>query len=242
MFPLTRPVRQALATLALFAFTVVPTGYVAAIAWRVHQPGHLREVEAQIGRQIGLQVTLEGVRYPRPGEVLYRGIVLRQEEPRRKGFTEIARASVLRLRRGDRELTLEAAGLKVRGESPKLFIAQVGALLQRSGESPYERISLSAPGCEFDLGAENLRFALKDVAGTFQADRQTPTVIVSYRLAGQDAATRCELSLSRDRRSEPVLTTVALKTMEGLPLPARVLDVFFPSAYWLGTAARSTAS
>jgi hypothetical protein len=237
MFPLTRPMRQALATLALFVFTVLPSGYVALTAWKIHRPGHLRDVEVEIGRQLGLQVTLEGVAYPRPGEVVYREVVFRQEEPRRKGLTEVARARRVRLRRGDRELTLETEGLRLRGESPKLAMAQVGALLQRSASPAYERVNLSAPTCALDLGPGSLQFDLREVAGTFQTDRTTPKVTVSYRVAAKGSNTRCELTLVRDRKTEPVRTTLTMKTMEGLPLPARVLDLFFDSADWLGTAA-----
>jgi hypothetical protein len=82
MFPVTRPFRQGLATLALVVLTVLPTAFVAAWAWRIHRPGHIRDVEIELGRQLGLQVTIEAVRYPRPGEVEFRGIVLRQDEPR----------------------------------------------------------------------------------------------------------------------------------------------------------------
>ena len=82
MFPLTRPFRQGVATAALFVFTVVPTALVGIHAWRINRPGHIRDVEIELGRQLGIQVSLEGVRYPRPGEVVYRGIVLRHEEPR----------------------------------------------------------------------------------------------------------------------------------------------------------------
>lgn len=242
MFPrtisLTRPYRQALSTLALFALTVVPTIYVTWTAWRINRGEHLREVEGEIGRPLGLHVTIDGVSYPRPGEVVYRGIVLRQEEPRRKGLTEVARAREIRLRRGNRELTLETDGLHLRGESPKLAMAQVGALLQKSGDASFERISLSAPTCDLDLGEKGLRYSLREVAGTFQADRNAPTVTVSYRLATRGASTRCELTLVRDRKAEPVRTTLALKTMEGLPLSARVLDLFFDTADWLGKAAK----
>lgn len=238
MFPLTRPVRQALATLGLIVFTVLPTAYVAGTAWQIHRPGHLRDVEIELGRQLGVQVTLEGVSYPRPSEVHYRGIVFRQEEPRRKGLTEVARAKRLRVRRADRELVVEAEGLRLRGESPKLAVAQVGALLQRHGVPAYDRITLSAPSCDLDLGSERLRFDLREIAGTFQADSAAPTFVVSYRLASKDANTRCELTLTRDRKAEPVKTSVVLKTMEGLPLPARVLNVFFDAADWLGPEAK----
>jgi hypothetical protein len=133
---------------------------------------------------------------------------------------------------------LEAEGLRLAAESPKLALAQVGSLLQRSGGASFERISLNAPSCQLDLGRQALSFDLREVAGTFQTDRVTPTVRVSYRVAGRGSNTRCELSLTRDRKTEPVRTSIVLRTMEGLPLPARVLDPFFDSSEWLGPAAR----
>src|SRR5437763_1831091 len=113
---LTRPHRQVLATMALLLFTVAPTGSVALTAWRLNRPGHARDVEVEISRQLGVRATLEGVRYPRPGEVVYRGVTLRQEEPGRDAsrLTEIARAEVVRFRQAEREVILE--GLRLRGE------------------------------------------------------------------------------------------------------------------------------
>ena len=142
MFPLNRPFRQAMATLALILFTVVPTVFVAIIAWRINRPGHVRDVEIELGRQVGVQVTLEGVRYPRPGETVYQGIVIRQEEPRSKGLAEIIRADEIRLQRADRELTIHLVNPRLRGESPRLGVNQVGVLLQRSGQIPFERINV----------------------------------------------------------------------------------------------------
>src|SRR5690242_6671484 len=123
MLTLTRPQRQVLATLGLLAFSVAPTGYVAFVAWRVNRPGHVRDVEVELGRQFGVRVTLESVRYPRPGEVVLRGVCIRQEEPGRteSRLTEIARADSAWLRKG--ELVLE--GLCLRGEGPRQAIAQV---------------------------------------------------------------------------------------------------------------------
>ena len=237
MFPLTRPVRQGLATVLLVCFTVVPTALVALYAWRINRPGHIRDVEIELGRQLGLQVTLDGVRYPRPGEVIYQKIVLRQEEPRRKELTEIARAGRVRLVRSDRELTLHAEGLKLSGESPQETLAQVGALIQRSGAIPFERIHLAAERCEVDLAREGLHYQVQDVAGEFLADRSQPTLRVAYRLYDARGATRCELTLQRDRLAEPVSTSLVLKTLPGHLLPARVFDVFFDTALWLGPRA-----
>ena len=238
MFPLSRPNRQVVATVALVVLTVAPTFYVAQTAWKISRPGHRHVVEAEIGRLIGLQVTLDAVRYPRPGEVVYQGVVLRQEEPRRKGLTEVARADSVRLRRGDRELTLETEGLRLKAESPRAAMAQVGALLQRSGDATYERVSLSSPTLDLDVGAGVATYRLREVVGNFLADPVEPNLRASYRVVAKGASTRCELTLTRDRKAEPVRTTLAFKTMEGLPLPARVLDPFFDAGGWLGPDAR----
>ncbi len=256
MLPLTRPFRQALATVAVVALTIAPTGYVAWTAWKIQRPGHLRDVEVEMGRQLGLQVSLDGVRYPQPGEIEFRGLVLRQEEPRRTGLTEIARATSARLSKNGREVTLFADGLKLRADGPKQAMALVGALLQRSGDVPFDRVSLIAPEVVLDLTGEAdnrpslavpLAYKIRDLAAMFEADRHTPHLSASYRFADDTSSnaagsTRCELTLTRDRAQEPVQTTVAFKTMDGLPLPARVLDLFFESSEWLGPKARVQGS
>jgi hypothetical protein len=252
MFPLNRPSRQGLATLALFLLTVVPTIWIAATAWRINRPGHIRDVEIELGRQLGLQVTLRDVRYPRPGDVVYRGIVLRQEEARSGGLAEIARADEVRLQRVDRELTIQLENPRVRGESPGLALAQVGALMQRSGLIPFERINVTSASCQLDLGRDDLRFSPREIAGEFLVDPAMPTVRLAYRMPGAATGTisrdvggrgqvaigtHCELTLTRDRRTEPLVTSIVIKTVEGLPLPARVLNAFFNAEDWLGANA-----
>jgi hypothetical protein len=76
------------------------------------------------------------------------------------------------------------------------------------------------------------------VAGEFLVDPAAPAVKLAYRISGEGAGTRCELALTRDRRTEQLETSLIFKTVEGLPLPARVLDVFFDAADWLGTDAK----
>lgn len=240
MFPLTRPVRQGLATAALVVFTILPTAFVGFQVWRINRPGHVRDVEIELGRALGLQVTLESVRYPRPGEVSYRGLVLRQEEPRGGRLAEIARAGLVTLVRGDRELTVSAEDLKLRGESPAQAVAQLGAFLSRSGELPAERINLTAPTCVVHLGEDSAAYTVQELAGEFVADPVRPALRLAYRMAGDEAVggTRCELTLERDRAQDPATTALSFRTVEGPPLPARVLDPFFPSAEWLGIKAR----
>ena len=61
-----------LATILLLLFTALPTLGIAAIAWRINQPGHVRDVEVELGRKLGMHVSLDATGYPAPGEVVYR--------------------------------------------------------------------------------------------------------------------------------------------------------------------------
>jgi hypothetical protein len=242
MFPVTRPTRQAAATLALVVLTVLPTLYVAHTAWRIRRPRHLRAVEAAIGARLGFVVSLDSVRYPKPREVVYRGVVLRQEEPRKKGLVEIGRAKEVRLRQGDRELTLEARGVALRAESPRLAIAEIGSMLQRSNDDANEHVGMTVDTLDVDLGSGIEPYHLRDVVGNYVADSSAPAIRASYRFVSPGASTRCELAMTRDRKAEPVRTTLAFKTVEGLPLPARVLDPFFDSVSWFGRDAKVDGS
>ncbi len=64
MFPLARPYRQILTTVLLVVTTVLPTVYVLVTAWKINRPGHLRDVEVEMSRKLGLQVSLDGILYP----------------------------------------------------------------------------------------------------------------------------------------------------------------------------------
>jgi hypothetical protein len=241
-FTVKRPTRQAFSTMALVCFTILPTLYVTITVWRVNRPWHVREVESELSRVLGMKVSLAGVRHPRPGEDVLSGVVVRQEEPRGKQLLEIGRAGVVRMVRGDHGLVLEADQVHLRAETPRQAMAQCAALFQKADAPTYPRVSFAANSAELDLGpggvAGPLKYEFRDVAGTFEAHPGAPLVIVSFHPTDEGSSTRCEATLTRDHRGQKVRTTLTFKTMEGLPLPARVLDPFFDTADWLGSAAR----
>ena len=170
---------------------------------------------------------------------VYQGIVLRQEEPRGKGLTEIARADA-----GATRAERPGADAPCREPEAQRREPEAGDGPGRTADPALRRTSLRAdqPGraepASSTSDRDALRYSLQDLAGEFLADRSNPTLRVAYRLAEPGAGTRCELTLNRDRSAEPVRTILVLKTLEGPPLPARVLDVFFDSAGWLGPRAK----
>jgi hypothetical protein len=238
MFPVTRPIRQALATVALVLVTILPTAYVAGVAWRINQPGHVRDVEIELGRQLGLQVTLDKVRYPRPGAVLYQGLVLRHDEPQGKSLAEIFRAEAVRIESDNREWIVQLERAQLHGENPRAALERLGKLLEQSARVPFDKVELTAPDFQIDLGQAGLSFRLTDLAGEFQADAATPSCRFAYRIPADGPGTRCETTLVRNRGADPPETSLAFRTVEGPPLPARVLDGFFDSRDWLGDDAK----
>ena len=238
MFPVTRPLRQTVSTVLLIVLTALPTLAIGTIAWRINQPGHVRDVEVELGRKLGMHVSLDGTDYPAPGEVVYRGLVLRAQEPQGKGFAEIGRADLVRLNRTDSDLTILLENPRLHAASPGQGMALVDMIIQRSISIPFERVGVSASACRLDLGKDDLQFTFMDVAGEFLSDPLSPALKLAYRVPGSGKGSRCELVLTRDRRTEPFETSLLFKTVEGSPLPARMLNVLFDADDWLGAEAK----
>lgn len=222
----TRPVRRVVATCAIVVLTMAPTAYVGFTAWRIGQSWQAREVEADLSRRLGLEVTIGKVEYPRPGVVVYRGVVIRSERARGE-LVELARAEALKVRTSGAELVIETDGLRARIAAPGRVLEQAAGLLRPNAfVANFERVSLIAPTCDLEVGEAHWLF--DSIAATLQNSAQGPSAFASYRLvdASKDLATRCEASVTRDSRKEK--TTITLRTMEGPPIPAAALDPFFP--------------
>lgn len=236
-----RPRRQALTTFVLFAATIAPTVFVIWTAWRVNRPAHAREVEIELGRILGVLVSLDSVRYPRPGETAFGGLVLRQAEPGDATFREVARAERLSARRGDRQWQFQAVGLKLRGDGPREALARFSSFLQRRGlDAPGSRVTLAARTCLIETGeGDASRYELRDLAASFDAERNLPTLTASFRLGDRGSeGSRCELTLTRDPALRPARTTLSIDAKDGVPIPARALNPFFDAGDWLGPDAR----
>ncbi len=236
---LTRPVRQVLASILLLGGTVVPTLLVGAVAWRIHQPGYVRDVEVTLGREIGARVTLEMVRYPRPGQAVYYGLVVRLDDPRAGGSAEFARLESLIVENSGTETSLIAEGLSLRGLSPIDSLSRLSDYLYRVGSDlNCSRLGLSANVCRIDLGAGLDPIAVEDLAIMLTKDSGSPKLASSFQIRDGKASTRCELTLGRDDSNESPRTTLTMKTMSGPPLPALALNAFFDVQSWLGLQAK----
>jgi hypothetical protein len=229
-----------MATLTVLALLVAPSAYVAHLAWKVRRPEHLRAVEWNLSSRLGMEVTLEGVGYPRPGEMLLRGVVIRPEDsgPKGSAATELARAAAVRIIQERGQVTMEADRLVLNGPGPRPVLGLAARLLQKMGGAVREPVNLVASACRIDLGAGVPGYDLRDLAGTFNPDPIRPAMRASYRFADDLETPRCEIALTRDGGEGTPRTTLSLRTAEPGALPAVVLDPFFASTGWLGAEAR----
>ncbi len=240
MLTLTRPQRQTLATLVIVALTVVPTALVVAKAWWIHQPGHVREVEATLSQSLGLAVEIAAVRHPSPREDLLDGLVLRIEEPggHSPTLSEVLRADSARIVRRSGRCSIELTGLRLLGDDPTAALARLQTLTRHLGRiSPRADLVAATGQVELGRGSRRATFPFRDLAANVQVTGADEQVSCSFRLDGEEESPRCELQLETTAESGESTLVLTLQTMDG-PIPSTVFNPLFDASAWLGDSAQ----
>lgn len=243
MIIINRLHRQVAATVFVVVGLVIPTITTAWWAWTVNRPGHLRDVEVQLSRQLGLQVGIEGVKYPRPGEMVLLNPVFRQEEPRGRVFREVARARVVSIKPQGDTCVIDAVGLQIVSDSAESAMSQLAQLLQKSSAKigNMQRLSFSVDHCDVivEQGAAGkpVKTAWHTIAGLVDARQDQAIFQTSGWFNNADQRTRCEFKLTRKRQGEQASSLIEIATMEGPPLPATILEPLMNTTGWMGESA-----
>jgi len=236
--------RQVAATVFVVVGLILPTLGTFWWALSVNRPGHVRDVEVRLSRELGLQVGLEGVAYPRPGEIVLLGAVFRQEEPRGRVFREVARAKRLSLKPQENGYLLEGPELNLVGDDAETAMGQLGQLIQKASTNAgsIKRLVVAVDRCQIlvenGAGHRPVKLDWRGVAGTVESRPEQTVVKASGWMHQSDQRTRCELELTRKRLGEKAETHVTLATVEGPALPATVLEPLVDTPGWLGDVAR----
>lgn len=244
MIMINRMHRQVAATVFVVVVLIFPTLATLWWAWAINRPGHVRDVEVQLSRSLGLQVGLDSVRYPRPGEMVLIGPVFRQEEPRGRVFREVARARMISIRPLEEGRQIEVLGLQLVGDSAETGVAQLAQLLQKSSVKAGEgqRLAFSVDRCEIlvEQGASGkpVRTEWRTVAGLVDARQEQSFIQASGWMYNADERTRCEFKMTRKRQGEQASSQIEIATMEGPALPAKVLEPLLNTSGWLGENAK----
>lgn len=239
MLPLNKPYRRVLATMVVVAATVVPTGMVASLAWRVNGPGYARAVETELSQRLGMQVSVQSVRPLAPGEAEYRDLVLRREEAgtRQGVLSEVARFGRLRAKSEAKRLTLWTDELALNETGPGVLVERLLQIVGRLCREQ-ERLELVCPAGIVRMGGsrQGARRAIGDLVAVGRRDKDGLTLSASVEMCAGDDQTRCELTARRTETAEGPVTICRIQSM-GKAVPADVLDGLFASREWMGERA-----
>lgn len=245
----SRPVRQTLATMVVIAGMILPTLATCWWAWSVNRPGHVREVEVRLSRALGMQIGLESVTYPRPGEIELTGVSFRQEEPRGRVFREVARAKSLSIHE-ESEDTLRVATpeLELVADHAESAVDQFERLLKRASldHPTFRKVNFVADRCVFfaetGASARPVKHLWRGVAGSAELGSDQVNVMAAGWMHSGDDRSRCEIRLVRRRQGEQAETRIQIATMEGPAVPANVLEPVFDAQGWFGEKAKVQGS
>jgi hypothetical protein len=237
---INRLYRQIIATVFVATALILPTCGMLWWAWTLNRPGHVRDVEVRLSKMLGMQVGLEAVRYPRPGEMVLMHPVFRQEEPRGKIFREVARARYMVVREEGEQVFVEASEMTLMADHAESAMSRLGSLLQKTptdGETA-TRLNFSVDTCHLlideSAAGKPSESRWQQVAGWLENRPDQAIIQASGWSSTGPKPSRCELKLARRRSGEKATTSIEIATMEGPPLPATIADPVFDATGWLG--------
>lgn len=225
MFQLHDKTRFRLCLAGFAVLCVLPTLLVAGWCVGRHLPGHARAEAEQLGRQLGMTVKLAGVKYARPGVVMYEGLELADRETDqtvlRCRLVEIARESADEKEKRPRTvLTITAAQPEIEAAS----LPRVWQCLQRIMEGLCGGLDadLRLAAAEVTLQAHDGSQTMTNVEGAIETLPGGIRSEVHFRLAGVDTPEPIGIRLVRNRQISPPASGFELYTGGG-ELPCNVL-------------------
>lgn len=240
MFRLHDKTRRRLCLAGFFLLCVAPTLGVGAWCAMRHLPWAAEEEAKNLGRQLGLDVHLQGLKNLRPGAVLYEGFQLADPETGqcllRCRMLEVQWKTIAD-RQGDVKPMLIL--LASQTEIEKAGLRQLGNLLQRAmqGQTGRPAVDLRVSAGELTLRAGANSQTLTGVEGSLDNPPGGVQAMAAFRLAGADMAEPIKIRVVRNRQTTPPASGFELYTGGG-ELPCDLLAAAWPELGELGSRSR----
>ena len=225
MFQLHERTRKRLLMAGFCALGVVPTALVLAwcVAWNL--PWHARAEADRLGRLLALRVSIQKLRHPRPGAVLYEGVELADPETGevvlscrsiRAGWKTTDNAE------GASERSLVLIVSKAQLQAGRMDRARrlVERLIACGSGGPPPDVRLLAGDVELP-GTDGVP-TLRDVEGGIESLPEGVQAWLSFRLPGDPTPEPARLRVARNRQLTPPATGFELFTGD-TPLPCSLL-------------------
>jgi hypothetical protein len=243
MFQLHDQTRRRIALAAFCALGIVPT--LAVGTWCVMRQGpwHVWAESQRLGRQLGMDVALAGVRHPRPGVVVYEELRLSDpetgQEALRAGVLEATWTEAVDSQGRRPAVVLAAPNVEVEAAgTDRLWQLVQGNLRLQGGRPEIEvRVKLG----EMTIRGGKHLLALANVEGGIGALSGGVQAVASFRMAGLATTAPVRVRLVRNRQLRPPADRLELDTA-GTPLPCPLLALAIPEAAMLGPTSRFAGS
>jgi hypothetical protein len=240
MFRLHDKTRRRFCLAGFFLFCVAPTLGAAAWCAMRHMPWTAVEEAKALGRQLGLEVRLAGLKNLRPGVVLYEDFELadpetgqclfhsRQLEVQWTTTTDGSGGGKPAIALIASQPEIESAGLR-----------QLGSLLQRAmqGQTGRPAADLKVSAKELTLRAGTNSQTFTGVEGCLDNPPGGVQAIVSFRIPGIDMPEPIKIRAVRNRQTSPPASGFELSTGDGC-LPCDLLAAGLPELGELGSRCR----
>ena len=240
MFHLHDRTRYRICMAGFVLLCVVPTAVVVAWSFQRHLPGNVAAEAARLSRELGLRVSLAGVRHLRPGAVLYEGLTL--ADPETGGV--VLRCRLLEAvwkeatdSQGNRTATLELAASQPEIEAARFVRLEelLGRLLRCEAGRPEADVRLTSG--EVTLRSGNNSHTLTELRGSFRAIDDVNQAQICFRLAGIAMPQPIQIRVVRNRQTTPPTTGFELDTGGGA-VPCDLLAVGLDMLKPLGPQSR----
>lgn len=219
---------------------LVPTVVVSAwCLWR-HRPGHVDAEARRLGRELGLDVSIDGLKHIRPGSVRYEGLELSDPETGQPVFRcrlleagwgradDVQGQSRPRLRLVCRQAEIEATAADRLREL-------LQRLLRRPAAEAEDHVELLA--AEVTLRTEDHRHELGGLHGRLDTLPGGARIQLGFRIADADVLEPVRIDVVRNRQTTPAATGFELDT-GGTAVPCGVLALGLPGVEELGARCR----
>jgi hypothetical protein len=206
MFRFYDATRRRICLAAFCILCVLPTLAVAAWCVARNLPGRVRAEARALGRQLGLEVSLDDVRHPRPGETVYQGLKLADPETGQAVFRCRSLESVW-TKVEDVSGSPRAALLLVASQ-PEVEAAAANRLRQllariMQAQNGQAEVEIRFHASELTLRAGETAQTLSEFSGGIGSLPGGIQAEATFRLAGSAATEPARILITRNRQVSP---------------------------------------
>lgn len=232
MITLNESTRRSLCRCGFLLLCLAPTLAIAGWSAFWRGAGHLRGYEQALTESLGLRASIERVEHPRPGRVLFRGVVFSDPE---SGAT-VAHCRLLEAVTEGDLLVLAPNELEIDARHVAIAWRSLERAMRQEISTPWREFLL-APG-SVTVAVGGYRQTYSDVAAHLDLTKGESSLLLEFTLPDGGSTNPARLALSRETDDSELPVTRVEFDCRGLAIPSAILAPFVDSRAWLGTSAR----